>query len=489
METGGPIVGRFLLQAAMRLRRSRALDLLDDIVTAPRASPEEVREAQFRRLSDLLAHAEARVPYYREMFRSLGIRSCEIRSLEDFAALPVLTKAIVQERQRDLIRDDAAPDNLFECHSGGSTGVPLTFYHDRDSMAASEAGTFRNLMQCGWHPGEMIAFFWVWNDMLSRMPRWEFELRQTVRRCYHFNAFHSGPAQMERWLRKWGRLHARVALGYASTIARFAEYIETTGQRIPALKGVFTTAEKLYPQQRDVISRVFGCKVYDCYGSSEVRNIAAECPHGQMHVNTDFVVLEVAPASGYPAAASSAGAAPFIVTSLWNRAMPFIRYRNEDCGGLLEGGCDCGSNFPLMQLDIARVNDNFVFPGGRVVHGLRFTYLMYGSEGIANFQFHQTAPDAMTLWIVPSPRGHPGSALARARTIRGAVEQIKALSSEGVKVEVREVEAIPLSAAGKHRFTRSDVSPSGVQGFRCSGAPADEGGPDFDFAGPEYLNT
>ena len=62
METGGPIVGGFLLQAAMRLRRSRALELLDDLVTAPRASPEEVREAQFRRLSDLLAHAEARVP-------------------------------------------------------------------------------------------------------------------------------------------------------------------------------------------------------------------------------------------------------------------------------------------------------------------------------------------------------------------------------------------------------------------------------------------
>ena len=477
METGGPIVGGFLLQAAMRLRRSRALELLDDLVTAPRASPEEVREAQFRRLSDLLAHAEARVPYYREMFRSLGIRSCEIRSLEEFAALPVLTKAIVQERQRDLIRDDAAPDNLFECHSGGSTGVPLTFYHDRDSMAASEAGTFRNLMQCGWHPGEMIAFFWGGNDMLSRMPHWEFELRQTVRRCYHFNAFHSGPAQMERWLRKWGRLHARVALGYASTIARFAEYIETTGQRIPALKGVFTTAEKLYPQQRGVISRVFGCKVYDCYGSSEVRNIAAECPHGQMHVNTDFVVLEVdraaassagaggaATAAGYPRGAEGVAGGgpvprPFIVTSLWNRAMPFIRYRNEDCGGLLEGACDCGSNFPLMQLDIARVNDNFVFPGGRVVHGLRFTYLMYGSEGIANFQFHQTAPDAMTLWIVPSQ----DSALARARTIRGAVEQIKALSSEGVKVEVREVEAIPLSAAGKHRFTRSDVSASDLR--------------------------
>jgi len=65
----------------------------------------------------------------------------------------------------------------------------------------------------------------------------------------------------------------------------------------------------------------------------------------------------------------------------------------------------------------------------------------------------------MTLWIVPSK----GSAWARERTIRGAVEQIKALSCEAVTVEVREVEAIPLSAAGKHRFTRSDVSASDLR--------------------------
>ena len=49
-------------------------------IRAPFAPPEEVRAAQFRRLTALLAHAEAKVPYYRELFRSLGIRSRDIRS-------------------------------------------------------------------------------------------------------------------------------------------------------------------------------------------------------------------------------------------------------------------------------------------------------------------------------------------------------------------------------------------------------------------------
>ncbi|MGH9940778.1 MAG: hypothetical protein ACRD9R_00275, partial [Pyrinomonadaceae bacterium] len=316
-------------------------------------------------------------------------------------------------------------------------------------MDASEAGTFRNFRQSGWQPGEMVAFFWGSNERLQRMSRAEFELRQRMRRMYQFDPFHSGPLEMDQWLRRWPTLNATVAHGYASTIARFAEFVESTGRRVPALRGVFTTAEKLYAPQREVIERVFGCHAYDCYGSSEVQNIAAECPRGRMHVQADYVVLETDHSTAPDAPV------PLLVTSLWNYAMPFIRYRNEDCGELLDGACDCGNNFPLMRLNVARVSDNFVMPDGRVVHGEFFTHLMYGSRGITTFQFHQTAPDHITLWIVPS--GEEEAQAARARTLEAAVAQIKALTPAPVTVEVQETDAIPLSSAGKHRFTRSDV--------------------------------
>lgn len=459
-------MGRLLLGVTQRLRRSRSLALLREIEGAPFVSPEDVASQQLNRLSSLLAHAEARVPYYRELFRSLGITSRDIRSLKDFSELPVLTKEIVRERARDLVRDDVPLESLSEHHSGGSTGVPLTFYREAAYMDASEAGTLRNFRQSGWQPGEMVAFFWGGNDRLYRMARWQFELRQQLRRMYQFDPFHSGPGEMARWLRAWPRLGATVAHGYASTIARFAEYIEAEGERVAPLRGVFTTAEKLYQPQRETISRVFGCRVYDLYGSSEVQNIAAECSHGRMHVNADFVVLEVERAAPDKQAQAGDARAPFLVTSLWNRAMPFLRYRNEDCGELVEGRCDCGNNFPLMRLNVARTSDNFTLPGGRVVHGEFFTHLMYGSEGISNFQFHQTAPDSITLWIVKGP----GAEEARARTLQSAVEQIKSLAPPGeIEVLVRETEEIARSSAGKHRFTRSDVTGGG--GEEAGGPP------------------
>jgi phenylacetate-CoA ligase len=439
-------LGSLAFSLTHRLRRSASLRLFREIRDEPWQSEDEVRRRQFERLSHLLEHAETTVPYYREMFRSLGIASRDVRSFEDFARLPVLTKDILRERCDDLVSEAVDRNSLLAHHSGGSTGVPVTFYRDRSYLDASDAGTYRNLAQCGWRPGDMVAFFWGFNERLNTMPAWQFELRQRLRRFYQLDPFKSGEREMAAWARRWRHIAPQVALGYASTIGRFAEHLLRTGSRVTPLKGVFTTAEKLYEPQRKLIEQAFGCPVFDLYGSSEVQNIAAQCPNGSMHVNSDFCVLEVEDPN-------LAGPRPLLVTSLKQFAMPFIRYRNEDSGGLESGACACGRGFPLMRLEVARLSDNFVLPDGRVVHGEYFTHLMYGSEGIASFQFHQTAVDRIVLRIVPTS----ASPERREAAVQKSIEQIQVLADGHVSVEVLLVDAIPLSTAGKHRFTRSDV--------------------------------
>ncbi len=164
-----------------------------------------------------------------------------------------------------------------------------------------------------------------------------------------------------------------------------------------------------------------------------------------MHINADFVIVEL------EGNAEAGGPAPLLVTSLKNYAMPFLRYRNEDTGSLIASTCDCGNGFPLMSLDIARVSDSFKLPNGRVVHGEFFTHLMYGSHGVDRFQFHQVRSDSIILRYVPAQNGSASA------TIASAIAQIEALAPGQISVQVESVSDIPLSAAGKHRFTRSDV--------------------------------
>jgi phenylacetate-coenzyme A ligase PaaK-like adenylate-forming protein len=136
------IVGSLVLRAADRSRSSNTLQLLRQVRGEPFVTPEAAAARQLERLQALLDHCERNVPFYRRRFAELGIRAADIRSLADYAALPPLTKADIAEHGEDMIATDRS---LLAHHSGGSTGVPLRFYRDMAYVAASEAGTYRNL--------------------------------------------------------------------------------------------------------------------------------------------------------------------------------------------------------------------------------------------------------------------------------------------------------------------------------------------------------
>ena len=65
-----------------------------------------------------------------------------------------------------------------------------------------------------------------------------------------------------------------------------------------------------------------------------------------------------------------------IVTDLWNRAMPFIRYRNGDSVKFLNKKCSCGRELPLIKAK-GRSNDFLITKNGVV----GATYLMYHGIG------------------------------------------------------------------------------------------------------------
>lgn len=439
------MIGRSLFTLAHRMRGSSALEVLAEIRGEPSLPASQVRERQWARLTSLLSHAQAKVPYYRRVFADLGITARDIRTPADFAAFPVLTKDLIRAHRDELIADGTDRSQLLTHRSGGSTGVPLEFFHDRAATDLSDAGTYRNFLQCGWQPGEMIAFFWGFNERIEAMSRLEFEARQYLRRSYQFDPFRQSDADFARWLTTLRRLRPSIVYGYASSIGLFAEWALRTGQRVPAVKGLFCTAEKLLPRQREAMERAFHAKAYDVYGSSEVRNIACECARGTFHLNADFVYAEVEDPT-------RTEAQPFLLTGLIDRSMPFIRYRNEDCGTLGADTCGCGSGFPALKLDIARQSDSFRFANGRVVHGEFFTHLFYGVNSVRMFQFRQVATDRIEVLVVPEPSiaGLEGT-LANIRT------QVEALAPGLLRCDTQIVSEIPLSSAGKHRFTVSMV--------------------------------
>ncbi len=105
--------------------------------------------------------------------------------------------------------------------------------------------------------------------------------------------------------------------------------------------------EPLDEPSRRYFEKVFGCRVYSCYGANEVGLIAAECTAASgLHVNADSLIVEVLK-DGQPASPGEQG--EIVVTGLLNGAMPIIRYRLGDLGVLSDEICSCGRTLPLLR--------------------------------------------------------------------------------------------------------------------------------------------
>jgi phenylacetate-CoA ligase len=440
------VFGRFLLPVAYRLTGNSRLQNIDPFLARERWTSADMERYQVDRLRELLVGAGARVPHFRDLFRSLGFDPSEVRSLQDLEAIPPMTRETLQ-RDVERFRDPSIPVSAIRRDAtGGSTGTPVEFFHELRYRELAAGAALRTRMWGGWRPGSRTAWIWgapqetaVWKTLRGRMIGW-------VSRNLYLDAFRAGPEEMASWEAKFRSFRPRFVYGYAGSIAHFAEFLRGRGAVIEGVQAVFSTAEKLHAWQREAIESAFHAPVLDHYGSREVKAIAAQCEAGGMHILSDLNIVEMEN--------PDAEVSPLLVTCLENRAMPFVRYQIGDVGALKHGTCPCGRGLPLLELRIGRESDLFVTPEGRHVHGEYFTHLMYGMPGVRSFQFYQPSPDRVILRAVPDESFDED--VRRRLLALGA--RIRREVSSAIELEVALVDDIPPSPTGKFRFTWSDAS-------------------------------
>jgi phenylacetate-CoA ligase len=215
------------------------------------------------------------------------------------------------------------------------------------------------------------------------------------------------------------------------------------------MKTVFVTGEVLLPYQRELISQTLNCPVANGYGGRESGFIAHECPHGGMHILADATVVEVLDPEGAPVADGEAG--EIVVTDLYSREFPFLRYNTEDIGVLSSRACPCGRPLPLLERIEGRMTDFIVAPDGRVLHALSVIYVLREVEGLEQFRVRQKTLDSFQIQIVKNERYRTES---EARIRKGLEQRLRA----PLKVTIDYFPALPPEASGKFRQVISDVA-------------------------------
>ncbi len=410
---------------------------LDQLLRNQALSRDEVLRKQQDDLADIVAHASSNVPYYRENFAG-----SENAAFHD---LPILTKEAVASRLDDLLSSDADRAQVKLGHTGGSTGRPLAFWYDEAKHELMRAGMMRGFMMSGWRPGQKVMYFWGARHDTAKGGvfggGWSAHLGDFIAAEKTIAAVEYSEAKLHEWARAIQTWRPTLLYGYASALGELARHILAGKMAMPdSLIGVYSTAEMLDASRRELMQQAFACKVFNQYGCREVPNIAWECRHGHMHVFADLVHLE-----SVEIESEGEGEARFLVTSLTNRLMPFIRYDVGDSGRLLEGDCPCGSPFPLMEMGMCRKNDLIRSRAGATFHPAYFNRLLYGMSQIRQYQWVQDDLDRLTLNLVTAaPLSDEALATLRDRLAREV--------DPAMRLEVNYLDDLPRTAAGKHRF-------------------------------------
>lgn len=404
-------------------------------------SPETIRERQFSGLREIVAHARATAPFYRDL-------PGDVRSFDEFQNIPILTKQDIRERFDDLLSSAYRGQTLHMKKTSGSTGVPLRVLLDDAGMQFKRACTLRSDEWSGWRFGQRSAKVWGNPDYLKF--GWRGRLRnRLLERADYLDTLQVTEAAIASFAAKAERKQPSLVFGHAHSVFLFAEYVRKHGLKGIRPRGIITTAMVLHDWQRRTIEDTFACRVTNRYGCEEVSLIASECEeHCGLHVNADGLHVEIL-IDGRPAAHGQPGAV--VITDLINRAMPIIRYKVGDVAAWASRQCRCGRGLPLLERIEGRESDYVTTESGELISGISLTESFATQvPGVAQMQILQEEVTRFRFRIVRDDEFGESS-----------IERVRSLVRErfgpNSRWELEFVDQIPQEPSGKYRFCISRV--------------------------------
>ena len=361
-----------------------------------RADEDTLANIRLHSLKAILTHAGQTTLHYSQLFRQLSFDPRVVRSCSDLRELPFLTKEELN-LNIDVFLSNTFPKAELVCSStGGSSGLPLTFYRDKTTQAIRRAQDRLFKSKLGIYPGMKRA--WVWGARMDAFSMRSLKAKIAnflTERAVYFYAFDATPEKMDEFLSVLGRHRPKVVTAYPNMLAALSQRAQEIGFSVPIAKAI-VGAEPLYDWQRLLFRQVFSAETFEQYGSREIGTVASECnQHCGMHIFEPSYCFEVIDEAGNNVPNGQMG--ELVVTDLCNHAMPLVRYRVGDMVILDAGTCKCGCAWRRIVSVGGRVVDMIVRPDGSRVEGLVVVNALHTSGVRVKVQVVQTAPTSMVV--------------------------------------------------------------------------------------------
>jgi phenylacetate-CoA ligase len=408
---------------------------------------ERLERFQQQRLDELARFAAQRSPFWRERLPQRG----SVR----LAQLPVLTKAAMMESFDDIVTDRRLRiadlldhlemidgDALYVGEhrvmtSSGSSGRKAVFVYDRLGWSSCAAMYLRRSAWHGIKPGlprRRLAM--VWGTAPTHMSRRGAQsLDVGIHRLCRLGVTQPLPELVAK-LNDFQPNHLSAYPSIAGTLADE----QVAGRLHLSLDGLLTNSEPLSPELRERLEHAFGVRPYDFYATTEGL-YGTECPEGSMHLFDDMCIVENVDDDGRAVAPGEVGSR-LLVTNLFNRVQPLIRFEVTDMVSVDPEPCPCGRSLMRLRSLEGRAEEVLNLDGV-TVHPLQFA-LVTADPDVREFQVVQEG-DGLRLRV--ALRAGADAAPERLRARVGA--RLEQLGVPRPVVQVETVEALERSAGGK----------------------------------------
>lgn len=184
--------------------------------------------------------------------------------------LPILTKKIIKENYEAFTPKNIKTQKYLIKTTGGSTGDPLKYRISKDDWLLSNVLLYFCWGFAGYELGDKMftiggsSLFPTTNSIVMQ------RMTDFVLNSRNYSSFDLTMEMLKKIFFDMNKHKPKLIRGYASSVFLLAKFIENENLKMNySPKGVFTTAEVLLPYQREVIEKVFGCKVFDQYGLND----------------------------------------------------------------------------------------------------------------------------------------------------------------------------------------------------------------------------
>ncbi len=324
------------------------------------------------------------------------------RKIEKWEDLPVMRKIDLQRPLKQRLSNGYPENKVYINKTSGSSGDPFVFAKDKFCHALVWANIIRRF---GWYGIDFnhslqARFYGMPLDFVAhKMLR----LKDFLSHRYRFNIFDFSDGAMQQMITKFRSAKFDYINGYTNSIVLLAQYLKKKDLYLdticPTLKVCIVTSEMLLEDDKKLLEERFRIPIVNEYGSAELDIIALENPDGIWKVNAENLLVEILDENDKPLPLGQEG--KIVVTSLYNKAHPMIRYEVGDIGILDEKST---AKNPVLKKLTGRTNDVAMLPSGKKSPGMTFysiTKKLFGDQGnVKEFVITQTKKDTFEIEYV-----------------------------------------------------------------------------------------